>query len=574
MSRDKFFNGATSMKTFLLILSLFSLALVACSTNHTVHDHAQREIASVPAFEAKYDSEFSAILNSVDPVTEYLKLFDSVTHLYILAERQIAKFDQELDSAYRSAQSGNEASTPLYGKSYAKLTAIQSHEEILKDKCAYLYFKVLEYSAHPAPFFSLKDFNQDEAAYKKSVLEYTLHREIALKLRHAANLRVSLKLIHDEISRDPNALSDDEKIVLVSLGELRQAMASTAFQYYAELKKNGTKLSSEATLFQGIDPDKPFTSSFSSHDDFEKFAGNPNFKKLVISRAASIELDPDLEADLKQDAQDNYQYLKKHGKETYRSPQSLGPNLYPSMDTHGNITGNSFPSGTWALTYDDGPHSEYTLENVANLEKPEHRFRATFFWLAKNVELYPNIIESVQSHGLPHENHSWTHPQLSKMNETQLHHEIDEAQATESKIYNEQGGNTDTRVQNGIDLSPQFFRAPYGDGANKPMVRTHIVNNKMIHVFWNVDSLDWQDHNPDTILQRTIKQIALQKHGVILFHDIHPQSVVASDKLMTWFREQMKTQKLRLVTIPDVVEELNGGKSAGEYSTPGQTSGN
>ena len=85
----------------------------------------------------------------------------------------------------------------------------------------------------------------------------------------------------------------------------------------------------------------------------------------------------------------------------------------------------------------------------------------------------------------------------------------------------------------------------------------------MVHVGWNVDSLDWADKDPNSIREKTIKQIKQLSHGVILFHDIHPQSVIASEMIMTYFQELQKTnpeKEIRLVTIPEITDEMNGGK--------------
>ena len=80
----------------------------------------------------------------------------------------------------------------------------------------------------------------------------------------------------------------------------------------------------------------------------------------------------------------------------------------------------------------------------------------------------------------------------------------------------------------------------------------------MIHVFWNVDSLDWKDKNPETILARVKKAMAAEKKGIILFHDIHPQSVEASKLVLKWSATLDGTpQAQRWVTIPEIVNELN-----------------
>ena len=65
---------------------------------------------------------------------------------------------------------------------------------------------------------------------------------------------------------------------------------------------------------------------------------------------------------------------------------------------------------------------------------------------------------------------------------------------------------------------------------------------------WNVDSLDWRDKNPQTIYNRVAKQMRAQSGGVILFHDIHSQSVKASQILMSEMSAGRMPGRLMTVT--------------------------
>ena len=80
----------------------------------------------------------------------------------------------------------------------------------------------------------------------------------------------------------------------------------------------------------------------------------------------------------------------------------------------------------------------------------------------------------------------------------------------------------------------------------------------MVHVYWNVDTLDWQDNDPDSIVARAQKQMKALGHGIVLFHDVHPQSVTASKKLIEWSKTFNGTdQEMRWLTIPQIVDEIN-----------------
>lgn len=72
--------------------------------------------------------------------------------------------------------------------------------------------------------------------------------------------------------------------------------------------------------------------------------------------------------------------------------------------------------------------------------------------------------------------------------------------------------------------------------------------------FWdqNIDSLDWQDHDPKTIVTRILNQIELSKKrgGMILFHENHPQSIEAARQITEYLSIENKNQ-------PDKFKLLN-----------------
>lgn len=229
--------------------------------------------------------------------------------------------------------------------------------------------------------------------------------------------------------------------------------------------------------------------------------------------------------------------LKELEKSWDRSPQSVGDVIFPSAGSHGTLSGNEYHGQDWSLTFDDGPHSSYSAKVLANLQA--HGFHATFFELAENASKLPHVSKSLKNAGMLMANHSYTHAQLPKLSAEKLKHEVVDSTETLTRVFGEK---------------PKYFRCPYGSGLNVSRVRQMIADQGMIHVFWNVDTLDWQDKNPDSILARAKKQMKLNKHGVILFHDIHPQSVEASRMLMDYMKS---TPEIRVRLVSDVVDELN-----------------
>ncbi|MCM2324777.1 MAG: polysaccharide deacetylase family protein [Oligoflexia bacterium] len=228
--------------------------------------------------------------------------------------------------------------------------------------------------------------------------------------------------------------------------------------------------------------------------------------------------------------------IEKKASSEGRSPQS--DTIYPNPGKAGNISGYNFPANTWTLTYDDGPSTKYTPQVLANLRK--HGVKATFFWTAQNLSLdaTQEIIRTAMTDGNVGACHSYTHANLPKLSDEALRHEIVDAMDKSTEIYG---------------VRPKFFRCPYGAGLNVPRVRQLLADQNLIHVFWNVDTLDWQDKDPESILARAQKQMAKEGRGVVLFHDIHPQSVIASEKLLA-----VTAGKVRWASLPEIVDEVNG----------------
>ncbi|MDD5210685.1 MAG: hypothetical protein PHV36_14960 [Elusimicrobiales bacterium] len=49
-----------------------------------------------------------------------------------------------------------------------------------------------------------------------------------------------------------------------------------------------------------------------------------------------------------------------------------------------------------------------------------------------------------------------------------------------------------------------------------------------------IDTLDWSTKDPETLFQNTIAMIKQCGKGIVLMHDIHPQSRAASRRLVNW----------------------------------------
>lgn len=151
-----------------------------------------------------------------------------------------------------------------------------------------------------------------------------------------------------------------------------------------------------------------------------------------------------------------------------------------------------------ALTFDDGPHSRYTLRILDILKG--HKVKACFFLLGKNVEYYPEIARRIKREGHLIGNHTYSHRHLRRLKPENILRQIEKAE----KVY-----------KNILNLKPKFFRPPYGE-YNKTVENLARERGYKL-VGWEVCANDWESPPPELIAERTTSQVS--DGSIVLLHD-------------------------------------------------------
>ena len=180
-----------------------------------------------------------------------------------------------------------------------------------------------------------------------------------------------------------------------------------------------------------------------------------------------------------------------------------------------------------ALTYDDGPDARYTREILEVLD--EYQVLATFFVMGKAVEENPQIVTDIAKEGHSLGNHTYSHANLGQLSVDAGRAEIDR---TNELIY-ECTGNY-----------PILFRPPFGNYPNKLEEESDLV-----FVLWDVDPLDWQCQNTDTICKKVMKNIA--ENDIILMYDAYETTVEATRILIP----QLQKEGYQFVTVEELLME-------------------
>lgn len=193
-------------------------------------------------------------------------------------------------------------------------------------------------------------------------------------------------------------------------------------------------------------------------------------------------------------------------------------------DSEREIFGRDLPAKTVVLTFDDGPHKAYTDEITAILKR--YDVPGVFFEVGRNIGTVgadgkvalgamAGISRQLMADGYAVGNHSLTHAQLSR---------------TSGDALREQVLGTDALLRRVGDKRAPLFRFPYGARNAEGLQLLGEAGLKSI--MWNIDSMDWADPVPESIVQRVLDQVQKEQRGIILFHDIHDRAVKALPQIL------------------------------------------
>ncbi|MFE6824999.1 polysaccharide deacetylase family protein [Streptomyces sp. NPDC057690] len=165
-------------------------------------------------------------------------------------------------------------------------------------------------------------------------------------------------------------------------------------------------------------------------------------------------------------------------------------------------------NGYVGLTFDDGPGGTTTaLLNALT----QNGLRATMFNQGQYAAANPSLVRAQVNAGMWVGNHSYTHPHLTQLGQSQIDSEISRTQAAVSAA----GGGT-----------PVLFRPPYGE--TNATVKAVEAKYGLTEIIWDVDSQDWNNASTDAIVQAAGR---LTNGQVILLHDWPANTLAAIPRI-------------------------------------------
>jgi peptidoglycan/xylan/chitin deacetylase (PgdA/CDA1 family) len=181
-----------------------------------------------------------------------------------------------------------------------------------------------------------------------------------------------------------------------------------------------------------------------------------------------------------------------------------------------------------AITFDDGPHPEYTPKLLEILAR--YKARATFFVVGTKAEENPCLIQAEYSAGHSIANHTYHHVNLTRIPSRLVAVEITACGDVLKKITGEKC---------------HLFRPPGGD-YNRPVAETANDLGYTL-VLWTINPGDYASPGKNVIEERTLARLA--NGGIILIHDGVQQTVDILPQLL----EILQKMGFKFVTVDEMM---------------------
>jgi len=183
-----------------------------------------------------------------------------------------------------------------------------------------------------------------------------------------------------------------------------------------------------------------------------------------------------------------------------------------------------------ALTFDDGPHAEYTPRVLDVLK--QHDVKATFFVIGERIAGNEAILKRIQAEGHQIGNHTFSHKNtfpwlgVKKMalNLLQCEQVIEQV----------------------IGYQPNWFRPPFGVTNFNVAKAVKILGYRVAG--WSIRSLDTVKLDKGKVVQRVVSR--LRPGAVILLHDRLPNTPFVAEQII----RQAKEKGYTFVTVDEMFQ--------------------
>lgn len=173
------------------------------------------------------------------------------------------------------------------------------------------------------------------------------------------------------------------------------------------------------------------------------------------------------------------------------------------------------------ITFDNGYEQGYTESILAILKK--HDVPATFFVTGHYVASEPKLVQQMVEDGHIIGNHSYSHPDFTKMNKQAIKKELDRLESEVAKVTNQK--------------ETVYVRPPRGTFNENTLKWMDELG--YIHVFWSVAFKDWEV-NRQQGWKYAYNQIMKQAHpgAIVLLHTVSEDNASALEKAIVDLKDR------------------------------------
>ena len=199
-----------------------------------------------------------------------------------------------------------------------------------------------------------------------------------------------------------------------------------------------------------------------------------------------------------------------------------------------------------ALTFDDGPHPEYT-EQILNLLE-QYGAKGTFFLVGEQAEKNPQIVYRMYEEGHEIANHTYTHPFTKSVPKV-----LEEIRKTDDILFSITG------------YSPKLFRPVEGQYTDQLVENVVKEGYKIVMWSWHQDTEDWKDPGVNTIVKKVLNGI--KEGNIVLFHD-GGGNRVQTVKALEIILPELKKQGYKFITVTEMLNLQSAIKDNSSISIP------
>ncbi|WP_243291651.1 delta-lactam-biosynthetic de-N-acetylase [Bacillus sp. FJAT-47783] len=220
-------------------------------------------------------------------------------------------------------------------------------------------------------------------------------------------------------------------------------------------------------------------------------------------------------------------------RSTNHEPPFAG-RLDPLLEKHGAFYLGDTSKKDIYLTFDNGYENGYTPKVLDILKK--HNVPATFFVTGHYLDDKPELVKRMVKEGHIVGNHSWSHPDLTKVRDEQVKKELDLVSEKVEKLTGQKG--------------TIYLRPPRGIFSERTLALSKQYGYH--NIFWSLAFVDWkidQQKGWEYAYNNIMKQI--HPGAVILLHTVSKDNADALDQVI----QDLKKEGYQFKSLDDLMVE-------------------